>query len=303
MLPAAANPGMYSGGLIGESKFDTLDQLARSSPQHVPQTRLVRPGDAVPSGLEYPVVFKPNVGQRGFGFRIVRSDAEAAAYLDEFHTDTVIQDYVPGPHEAGIFYFRNPREDRGRIFAITEKIFPEVVGDGRQTVEQLIRCDERAALLADTYLRRFASERSRILPAGESLRLVEAGNHCQGAIFLDGRRLISPALERRIDEISRSLTGFFVGRYDVRYTSIEALRDRAEFQILELNGASAEATAIYDPRNSLVSAYRTLFRQWEIVFAIANENRRRGFKPAPVREVVNNWLKYRRDVSLHPVSD
>lgn len=303
MLPAAANPGMYSGGLIGESKFDTLDQLANSSPQHVPETRLVRRGDVLPRGLEYPVVFKPDVGQRGFGFRIVRSDSEARAYLDEFNTDTVIQDYVSGPYEAGIYYFRNPGEDHGRIFAITEKIFPEVVGDGFHTLEELIRSDERAALLADTYLRRFESDRHRILAPGESLRLVEAGNHCQGAIFLDGRHLSSPVLEHRIDDISRSLPGFFVGRYDVRYTSVEALRDRAEFQILELNGASAEATAIYDPRNSLLSAYRTLFRQWEIVFAIGNENRRRGFKPARVREIVNNWLKYRRDVSLHPVSD
>jgi membrane protein DedA with SNARE-associated domain len=303
MQPTAANPGMYSGGLIGESKFDTLAQLARSTPVHVPTTQLIHRGDPVPSGLKYPVVFKPDVGQRGFGFRIIRSEAEARTYLDEFKGDTVIQDYVAGPHEAGIFYFRDPREDRGRIFAITEKVFPEVVGDGLHSVEELIRCNERAAILANTYLRRFASERQRILRPGESLRLVEAGNHCQGAIFLDGRHLNSPLLENRIDEISRSLPGFFVGRYDVRYTSVEALRDRAEFQILELNGASAEATAIYDPRNSLFNAYRTLFRQWEIVFAIGNENRRRGFKPSPVREIVSNWLKYRRDVSLHPVSD
>src|SRR5262249_19827072 len=151
----------------------------------------------------------------------------------------------------------NPDEEHGRIFAITEKVFPQVTGDGVHTVEELIRCDVRAALLADTYLRRFDSDRQRILHPGESLRLVEAGNHCQGAIFLDGRHLNSPALECCIDEISRSLPGFFVGRYDVRYTSVEALRDRAEFQILELNGASAEATAIYDPRNSLLSAYRT----------------------------------------------
>jgi membrane protein DedA with SNARE-associated domain len=302
-LPASANPGMYSGGLIGESKFDTLTQLARSFPQHVPETRLVRGGDPVPDEISYPVVFKPDVGQRGFGFRVVRSHADSRAYLNEFHSDTLIQDYVAGPHEAGIFYYRDPREDRGRIFAITEKVFPELVGDGRHTVEELIRADERAVLLADTYLRRFASERHRVLRSGELFRLVEAGNHCQGAIFLDGRHLNSPVLEQRIDELSRSLPGFFVGRYDVRYTSLDALRDRAEFQILELNGASAEATAIYDPRISLVTAYRTLFRQWEIVFAIGNENRRRGFKPAPVREIVSNWVKYRRDASLHPVSD
>src|SRR5262249_34820503 len=52
MLPAAANPGMYSGGLIGESKFDTLAQLSNTAPAYVPATQLVHPGDPLPRVLE-----------------------------------------------------------------------------------------------------------------------------------------------------------------------------------------------------------------------------------------------------------
>jgi hypothetical protein len=51
-------------------------------------------------------------------------------------------------------------------------------------------------------------------------------------------------------------------------------------QIVELNGATSEATSIYDPRNSLFSAYRTLFRQWSLVFAIGARNGANGHAPS-----------------------
>jgi hypothetical protein len=215
----------------------------------------------------------------------------------------LVQKYVSGPREGGIFYYRLPHESRGKIFAITEKVFPMVAGDGQHTLEELIRSDPRASIVAETYLQRFASQRSRVLAAGERLKLVEAGNHCQGAIFLDGGRLYSVELEKQIDEISQSVPGFFVGRYDVRYASEDALRAGRDFQIIELNGVSSEATNIYDPAHSLRSAYRTLFRQWEIIFAIAAENRNLGLQPTALKTVWENWTRYQRGSAMYPVSD
>lgn len=60
------------------------------------------------------------------------------------------------------------------------------------------------------------------------------------------------------------------------------IRKGEGFTILELNGAASEATNAYDSGNSLCEAYRTLFRQWELVFAIADENRRRGHRADPL---------------------
>src|SRR5579883_3340127 len=191
-LPTAANPGMHTGGLIGESKFETLAELQSVRPDVVPETHLIRfrsLEQQIPDffalkasrNLDYPLVFKPDVGQRGFGFKIVHSDQEARSYLEQFKRDVLIQKYAAGPHELGVFYYRFPNEPRGRIFAITEKAFPSVTGDGRHTLEELIRSDPRARLVAETYLSRFATERERVLAPGESRKLVEAGNHCQGA--------------------------------------------------------------------------------------------------------------------------
>jgi hypothetical protein len=100
------------------------------------------------------------------------------------------------------------------------------------------------------------------------LKLVESGNHAQGCIFRDGAHLWSGGLERKIDEISRRLPEFYFGRCDIRYENEDDLRAGKNFKIVELNGASSEATNIYDARNSVRSAYRTLFRQWRFVFEI-----------------------------------
>jgi hypothetical protein len=233
----------------------------------------------------------------------MHSEEDARAYVECFKRAVLVQEYIPGPEEAGIFYYRMPGERRGHIFSVTRKVFPRVLGDGIQTLEQLIRADARASIVASVYLKRFAGQKDRVPEAGESVRLVEAGNHCQGAIFLEGSDLITPKLLDRIDQISGSVNGFFVGRYDLRYESDEALRDGGSFKIIELNGASSEASNIYDPQKSLWAAYRILFRQWEIIFEIADLNRRSGLQPARWRAIWTDWINYRRNAAALPVSD
>jgi len=302
-LPTAANPGMATGGFVGESKFEILDQLHATSPDSVAEAFLLdgwTTTDRLLSihrlcrehAVTLPFILKPDVGQRGNGVRLIRSMRDALDYLVEVEAPVVLQRYANGRHEAGIFYFRFPGKARGQIFSITEKIFPTITGDGVRTVEELIGADSRAALIARTYLRRFAHRRSEILFAGEVLKLVETGNHAQGCIFRDGRRLRTNALERVIDNISRKVPGFYIGRYDIRYENEEDFKQGRNFQIVELNGASSEATNIYDARNSLISAYGTLFRQWKLVFAIGAANRARGCKPSPLRTLWREWRQY-----------
>ena len=215
----------------------------------------------------------------------------------------VAQRYALGPHEAGVFYYRFPHESRGHIFAITEKLFPVLVGDGKSTVTELVWRDRRARFMADKYLQRFTEQKNEVLAVGEELKLVEAGNHAQGCIFRDGMRLCTPELESRMDEISQKLTGFFIGRYDIRYASEEDLRAGGNFQIIELNGAASEATSIYDARNSIFAAYRTLFQQWELVFAIGAANRKRGCAPTKLSLVWQKWREYSRLAATYPAAD
>jgi membrane protein DedA with SNARE-associated domain len=313
-VPTSANPGMATGGFIGESKLDILDGLRHTSPEFVAEAFLLDGQTTTDRLLSLhrlcrehkimlPFILKPDVGQRGNGVRLIRSMRSALKYLEEVESPVVVQRYAAGPHEAGVFYYRFPSEFRGHIFAITEKIFPTITGDGARTVEQLIRADSRAALIARTYLRRFASRRDEVFAPGEILKLVETGNHAQGCVFRDGMYLHTEALERVIDETSQKLPGFFIGRYDIRYENEEDFKQGRNFQIVELNGATSEATSIYDAHNSLFSAYRTLFRQWRLVFAIGAANRARGYAPSSLRALWRNWRQYSAAALSYPLAD
>jgi membrane protein DedA with SNARE-associated domain len=313
-LPTIANPGMYTGGLVGESKFATLQQLSRTAPGFTVRSGLITQSErgarleqfqrlVDEHALSLPLVLKPDIAQRGSGFKLVRAWQDAEEYLAQVGSDIVVQEYAPGPSEAGVFYYRFPHEPKGRIFAITEKIFPAIVGDGVLSVEQLILADPRASIVAKTYLQRHRAIRGKVLGANESLKLVEAGNHCQGCIFRDGMHLWSQALEDRIDQISQNVPGFFIGRYDLRYASDADIKRGENFKILELNGASSEATSIYDSRNSIFRAYATLFRQWDLVFAIGAANRALGHRPATLALLREEWRKYQARSACYPLAD
>jgi hypothetical protein len=313
-VPTAANPGIFSGGIVGESKMATLKELFLSSPEFTAEADLIS-GDTLAArlrsfdevrmrlGLDFPFILKPDVGQRGAGIKLIRSAEQAQAYLRQTSAPLVVQRYAPGPLEAGIFYYRFPHETRGHIFAITEKLFPVLVGDGKSTVTEMVWSDARARFMANKYLERFSARQGEVLPVGEELKLVEAGNHAQGCIFRDGSRLGTPELEARIDEISQKLTGFFIGRYDIRFASEDDLRAGRNFQIIELNGAASEATSIYDARNSIFAAYQTLFQQWSLVFAIGDANRKRGCVPTKLSLVWQKWCEYSRLSATYPAAD
>lgn len=313
-LPTAANPGMFSGGFVGESKIATLRDLHAANPECVAEAHLIEgatPAERLASlrqlrdahRLDHPFILKPDIGQRGVGVKLIRNAEQAAEYLCRTDAPILVQRYVPGPREVGLFYYRFPHEPRGRIFAITEKVFPVLTGDGQHTIEELVWRDPRARFIAEKYLRRFGGRRAEVPAAGEIVKLVEAGNHAQGCIFQDGQRLWSEQLEQRIDDISQRLNGFFIGRYDIRFDSEEDLRAGKSFQIIELNGASSEVTSIYDARNSLGAAYRTLFRQWDLVFAIGAANRQRGSLPTKLSLLWRKWRETNALALTYPLAD
>jgi len=307
----AANPGMPDGGTVGESKAAILRQLPAEwtvpfalVPAGGLAARVREIGEGMRrGGWDFPVVLKPDVGQRGAGVRLAWTTADVERYVSRQVGPVIVQPYHEGPFEAGVFYYRMPGSPRGRIFSITDKHFPSVVGDGESTVEELIWRHPRYRLQAHTFLERHREILHRVLEPGERLRLAVAGNHCQGTLFRDGRHLITPALEARIDAIAQAYPGFFVGRFDIRYRSVDAFMAGRDLAIVELNGATSESTNIYDPDSRLIDAYRQLFRQWSIVFAIGAANRRHGARASSARRLAALVRTYLRTPIVFPISD
>ncbi|WP_306536665.1 DedA family protein [Geobacter sp.] len=316
LLPTAANPSIYAGGFIGESKGAILALVPQEQRHWVAPWVAWRKEAGVSidaacaeaaavlerSGLAFPLVAKPNVGQRGAGVRPLHDGRELRDYLEAFPAGArmILQALVPFPHEAGILWYRLPGEERGRIFSVTRKEFPAVTGDGQRTLRELILADPRARRLRRVYLRRHRERQEAIPATGERVPLVFAGNHCQGAIFRNGRELATPALAARIDEIARSIPEFHFGRIDLRFRSEEELTRGEGFAIVEINGAGAEATHIWDARTRLTEGYSVLFEQFGILFEIGARNRRRGFRPVTVRQFLRDLLAYRRLAQGYP---
>ncbi len=307
----AANPGIPHGGFVGESKYDIVQRLppqwvvssARLPAGGVDERMRLLSAAMERGGWGYPIVLKPDAGERGAGVRLIGGPVDAREYLIRNRYSVLAQAYHPGPFEAGILYCRMPGGERGRIFSLTEKHFPSIVGDGRSTIRALILRHRRYRMQAGVFLARLRERAAEVPPRGRPVCLAVAGNHCQGTMFRDGAHLITPALEARVDEIARSFDGFFFGRFDVRYGDAEALRAGRGFAIVELNGATSESTNIYDPDWPLSRAYRVLGAQWAILFQIGDANRRRGCPVTPLPGLVRAVRDYYRGRMVDSLSD
>ncbi|HEX3754272.1 MAG TPA: hypothetical protein VHV26_04270 [Rhizomicrobium sp.] len=310
-LPSIANPGLDASGLTKESKNDLFALLGPSGRMRLPSFMAIDSGPEalalaeramLAAELGFPVVVKPDIGRRGFGVKIVRTPQDLAAHLAKFSLGVrlLIQRFATGSKEAGLFYVRMPSETRGRIVSLTLKHFPEVVGDGTSTVRELILQNSRARVFSALYFRRNHDVLDRVLERGERYPIVSLGNHVRGSAFTDESPQITPAMEEVFDKIAREIPGFFIGRFDVRFESLEALQRGEGFEIVEYNGASGEPTHMWDARTSVAATYAGLFQHLRFLYAIGAENRARGAQPLSVWTIIKRHFEELRLLQSYP---
>lgn len=295
-LCTLVNPMIPCGGLVDESKILILKNLQQAGAPVAPfieldpglsTTELVQLVNKAQDNWKkgFPVVIKPDHGERGKGVMIVKSQEELVEVLSTLETLHVAQSYVSG-QEFGVFYYRFPGEPHGTICSITRKQFISVTGDGISDLEHLILKDARAVCSAQVFLKNHADQCYRIPADGEEVKLVEIGTHSRGSLFLDAGELLTQDLLNRLDMITSSLQGFYFGRFDLKVPGDKELQNGESIQIIELNLLTSEPTHIYDPQHSLVYAWKALFKQWRIAFEISAINRTNGLRPLPVFQVI-----------------
>lgn len=290
------------GGMFGESKFDVLNMIPA---RFVPATVLIHPFTSVGStlsamqkiGLQFPVIAKPDIGERGLNVRRLNNSNELEQYLATHPFDFLLQEFIEGPLEFGVFYVRYPDQQHGHVTSIVAKEMLCVTGDGAASLGELILRHERAKLQWKKLQRIFHQRLGEVIPKDQRIELVSIGNHCLGTKFLDGSNLITPALSELFDNISRQIPGFYFGRYDIRCQSIEALY-AGDISVMELNGCGAEPAHIYQPGYSLFKALGVLFRHWQTIFDIARQNKKNGVAYTPFTEAIAHYRRFKKSTEI-----
>ncbi len=265
---------------MGESKFDVLELV----PEEVkPKTILVKHPSTTEqviktiqeTNLNFPLIFKPDMGERGWMVRKIKTEADVAQYIDEIKIDFIIQELVNLPLEFGVYYLRFPKEKNGFVNSITMKEFLFVEGDGRKTLTELIQEKDRARIQWDTLQITYRDRLQEVLPQSKKLELVSIGNHCLGTTFLNGNHLITEKLSASFDRISKQVKGFYFGRYDLRCATLQDL-ENGKIKIVELNGCGAEPAHIYHPGASLWKGMSDLITHWNNMYRISKQNHALG---------------------------
>jgi membrane protein DedA with SNARE-associated domain len=321
-LPTAANPMIETGGFMGESKSSVMDMVGDEQKvwlaefvtllreEEDPQSDLDKALVLMAAkGLTFPIVAKPDIGWNGYGVNLVEDSNHLLKYMASFPVGARLMLQRPVNHdgEAGVFYVRIPGEPEGKLYSLTLRYFPYVIGDGKSTLTELIQNDPRTKLRADFYLGGkanhlgFGQKDLEHIPQNEELiRLAFIGSLRVGGLYRDAGHLITPELTKRFDDISRSMPEFYYGRFDIRFESTDLLKEGKGFSIIEINGAGAEAIQAWDPDVPVRQLYKEFFKAQSLLFKVGAMNRKRGFKPMSMIGLIKAIKKQNKLIDSYP---
>jgi len=273
----ASNPTITFGGFEGEGKQEIYEQLPQKS---YPKTIFINAGIQfsevkqliTDSGFVFPFIAKPNVGLMGYMFRKISSINQLKLYHEKMQSDYLIQEFVDYPIEVSVFYYRMPSAKKGTVSGFLMKQSPEVIGDGKSTLSQLIERNSDLKYKEDVIKARHKDRLQEVLPVGEKLILSYASNRSQGGKLVSLADEIDEDLLKVFDCISLQSKHFYYGRYDIKCASIEKLKKGIDFSILEYNGAGAGIQHVYGNGLSLWNACSIIAKHWKVLYKISDYN-------------------------------
>ena len=176
--------------------------LSRLPSKYVIPFSIITPQNAreIIRRLQYPIIFKPN-RCTGDAINVEKIDniTEAEKYIERNLTPRspiIAQVYVDNQREFTVLYERHPLLSNGQVIAIVERI----------PVDNLTQ--------TEIFKMNFPRRR---------WDMVDHSKH------------ITKEFTKLIDGITRNIPNFYVGRYDIKTSSLEDLLD-GKMQVMELNG-------------------------------------------------------------------
>jgi hypothetical protein len=271
----AINPQWYNSGMKGDSKWNLYQYLNRCI---VPRTILVCKNEALPDlpDSSFPMVAKPDVGQRGIGVSLVQDEASLKHYADKHRKNFILQSFSPLPEEWGILYVRYPNQHIGRITSLMKREFWQVIGNGKNTLWELVSACPIWPLQYHRFKGNKADWQSHIPMDGEKVMIEPIGNHNRGTEFLDKNALISSKLVYRVEQLVQHIPNFHFGRLDIKINSLEDFLNGGQVHVIEINGFGADPAHIYHKGYPLCDAYRDMLYHIKLGYLIATENKKLG---------------------------
>lgn len=293
----ATNPGIELGGFFGESKSEILKSIPH---KYLPVSCYVDEKSSFTSikkqmnlnNLNYPVICKPDKGERGFLVEKIDNDQELKKYLQLYTGKLIIQEFVSYEIELGILYYRYPDGSGSGISSVVTKEFLSVTGDGKSTIAELMNRSSRARFQIKKMKIIKGAALDEVLDEGQKLLLEPIGNHCRGTKFINGAHLINSKLVQQFDLIAQSMNEFYYGRFDLKVRSMEDLYTGEGIKIMEVNGTTSEPAHIYSSELNLLKVWKIILHHTGLTYKIAMQNNKRGIAFTPL------WLVY-KTVSNH----
>ncbi len=278
-----SNPTLTFGGFEGESKKEMYAQLPPGSyPKSIYILHNAPFADVEEQlntgGFKYPIAGKPDVGMMGFLFRQINNVDEFRAYHEKMPTDYIIQDLITYPIEVSVFYYRFPNEVKGTITGFLKKELLQVTGDGTSTLLELIQNYSRVRFRLAEMKSKHEQKLHDVIPKDEVYCLSYALNLSRGGKMVSLAHEKDEKLAKVFDDLSNYSKHFYYGRYDIKCTSIEDLKEGKNYSILEFNGSGAEPHHVYGNGNNLLQAYRIILQHWNVLYKISRYNHTRGIQ-------------------------
>ncbi len=227
----------------------------------------------------YPLIVKPEVGGQGILLRKLDNAADLLHYHTKMPFEYIVQQLVYYPMEVSVFYIRHPKNVKGIVTGFLHKIPLQVIGNGVQTLEQLIHNHPKGKKRIGELHSKHKEKWNEVVQTGEKYMLSYAANHNRGAHFIDLKNDIDEKLVDVFDKISHGINDFFYGRYDIMCESVNDLKAGKNFTILEYNGCGAEPNHFYDTGYTLLGAYKEILKHWKLLYQISMYNKRQGIQP------------------------
>lgn len=254
---------------IGADKFVPTDFLPASQSFEQTQDQIIN----FANQHGYPVVLKPDSGFTGKGIFKIKQATEIKRARAALEVDYLVQVFVPGEIEFGLFYVRH--QGKIKIPSINQKFFPTVTGDGRSDLGMLAQKDQRYSELWQTFLQHH--DLTEVLPAGEKKVLSFLGSNTLGAKFTDVTALQTPQIESRLRELFADNPGYNFGRLDVKADSVIDFQ-AGTFVIIEANGIMSQPTNMLDPSSSFWSAVKIWYVHADYLLKVAREHQEKIVK-------------------------